>query len=111
MPSETPIRDGAWELWSYDPLTGVSKWVAETDTGFVIRTDTPTDALFKANNEAQVDSLNTRWGDGKIVASIPMDVFVGRGLFDAQAQGDDRYLSKFLNDSDNAKFRTRQGKV
>lgn len=110
MTSE-PVFDGAWRLWSHDPVTGVTKWRMETDDGFVIRTDTPVDQLFRENNEKQVDSLNRRWGDGQVVASIPLDVFERSGLLDAQAQGDSKFMKRFLNDSDNAKFRTRQGKV
>jgi hypothetical protein len=105
------IKDGDFTLLDYDYQTGVSKWVRyEPDGSTTIRTDTPVQHILDANTEDLNNSTGQRWGDGKRVASVPMDVYE-RYLMEARKQGDKAFVKRFLNDSDNAKFRTFGGRI
>lgn len=104
------VYDGDWRLFSHDPETGKKVWHLDMGSHIVVRTDTPVDALFDQNAEDLNNSIGQRWGNGRRVASIPMDVYFAH-LAQARKDGDTAYIRKFLNDSDNAKFRTFAGRV
>jgi hypothetical protein len=89
------------------------RYEVELDDGTVIRrTEHKTTAqLLDQNARALNDSMGQRWGDGKVVASIPLNLFYASGVAEATRQKDKRFLSKWLNDADHAKFRTFGGKV
>lgn len=104
------IRDGDWALVDYDFQTGRSIWGYYDGEKTVYRIDHPVAETIKANAEARNASLNQRWGEGQRVASIPPSVFHDQ-LGEAARQGDDKYISRWLNDPDNRAFRTFEGKV
>ena len=104
------IKDGDWELINYDPNTGRTIWKYSDGNKTHIRTDYPVENLIKQNSQELNNSDNQRFGDGKRVASIPLNVFQQK-LQDAQAQGDSKYISRWLNDSDNRAFRTFKGNI
>lgn len=104
------VYDGAWRLFSHDPVTGKTRWFLDLGDRIVMRTDTPLDALFAQNAEDRAEAAGKRWGDGRRVASIPLDVYY-KHLAKASRDGDQPYIRKFLNDSDNAKFRTFSGRL
>jgi len=104
------IKDGNWELLEHDHRTGRTVWVWFDGEKTHYRTDYPVDNILKDNATAKAEMAGQRWGDGKRVASIPLNVFHDQ-LAEASKQDDDKYLSKWLNDSDNAKFRTFGGRV
>lgn len=104
------VYDGEWRLWSHNPVTGVKTWFLDIGDHFVLRTDTPVDRLFQENAEDEANSTGRRWGGGQRVASIPLDVYF-KHLGEAAKEGDQAYIRKWLNDSDNAKFRTFRGTV
>ncbi len=105
------IMDGDWRLFDYDIRTGRSVWKFEHGDGRVtFRTDYPVDNLVKANKEELNDHAGARWGDGRVAARIPKNIFWDQ-LAEAVQQDDDKFLSRWLNDSDNAAFRTFGGKV
>lgn len=106
------IRDGAWTLFEHDPTTGRTVWQALDDDGnMVFRIDTPVDHIIEANAEATKAADGTRWGEWARVASIPLNLVHSSGLHQAQTQGDDKFLARWLNDSDNRAFRTRSGNI
>lgn len=105
------VYDGPWRLFDFDPATGRTQWVLHEDGLMHIRTDYPTENLVRDNAEAHAEAMGKRWGDLTRVASIPPNIYYGSGLADAVHQGDQRYVAKFLNDSDNAAWRTRGGTV
>jgi len=99
------------KLFSKDPVTGVTKWFHWDDTNdtFVIQTQQEVDNIIDANRMNYNESANESWGDGKVVASIPMTVY-----FDLMKKGianDPKALKKWLNDPDNRYFRTRAGHI
>ena len=108
-----PIQDeNGWNLWSYDHKTGVSVGHHGDGTTTHGRTDTPVDAVLKANHEhgAQRAGQRRHDGIGELVARVPLAVFFDK-LNEAHRSGDSAHLSRWLNDSDNAAFRVREGRV
>lgn len=105
------IRDGDWRLFDYDPKLRRQVWVRDNGDGTQTwRTDYEVDPTIEMN-AALRNSLSPGWkGDWHKVASIPLNVFHDQ-LAEASRQGDDRYLSKWLNDSDNSAWRSKEGRV
>lgn len=105
------VRDGDWTLYDYDMRTGRSVWKFTHDDGRVtFRTDYPVDHIVKGNQNEMAANSGKRWGDGKIAARIPLNLLYDE-LMPAILQDDDKYVSKWLNDGDNAAFRTFGGRV
>lgn len=115
METSSRFEGGDWKFLDRNPVTGITRYVLDLGNGTsVMRTEYPhTEELFRINGEKQISSLNTRWGDGQIVASIPMNVLFNpeMGLSEAVSEGDDDFVNKWLNDSDHSKFRTRGGRL
>jgi hypothetical protein len=105
------IRDGNWRLFDYDIKTGRQVWVIENADGTTtFRTDYPVQPTIDLNT-AQRNLARGDWaGDYHHVASIPLNLFHDQ-LAEATRQGDDAYLSKWLNNSDNRAWRTKEGRV
>ena len=104
------IKEGGWVLQSWDPASGRSVWRYDDGQAVHYRTDYPMDGILRDNTAHRNDSAGQRFGEGKRVASIPLNIFYDQ-LEEAHSQGDDKYLSKWLNDSDNRGFRTFEGAV
>lgn len=105
------IRDEkGYELFSHDEKLGRTVWKYTDGNKTTYRTDYRVDHIVKDNKAALLDSFGKRWGGGKRVASIPLNIYFDK-YAEAQAQGDDKYLSRLLNDGDNAAFRTFGGRV
>ena len=105
------IRDGEWTLVDSDLKLKRTVWVRSNPDGSqTFRTDYAVDDTIEANRDMR-NAAEKGWkGDWHRVASIPLNVFHDR-LAEASRQGDDAYISRFLNDSDNLAFRTRGGRV
>ena len=107
------IKDGDWELVTWDPVTRKSTWKLEQDGKITFRTDQPVDQLIADNTAVRNASAGNAFGDYTKVASIPLNVLWDDniGLMKAHNQGDDKYVSRWLNDSDNRAWRTFEGNV
>lgn len=71
-----------------------------------------TGPILDANAERRAESAGKRWGDGQVIASIPNCLLYGDGYYaKARAAGDKDAMLKFLDDSDNAKLRTKEGRL
>ena len=98
--------------FSYDPLTGVRTVFHGSDDGesFVLEKKQDVSGIIEhAKVQANAVTSLDRWGDGKKVASIPMAIYadwVATGKIHDQA-----FIKAWLNNPDNALFRTRPGKV
>ena len=105
------IKDGDWTLFDYDVKTGRQVWVVQNDDGTqTFRTDYPVQATVDVNT-AQRNLSQSNWkGDYHQVASIPANVYWDK-LAEAAKQDDQSYISKWLNDSDNRAWRTKDGIV
>lgn len=107
------VRDGDWTLHEYDPTTGRSVWAMFDGEKVVFRVDTPVHKTIDQNAFFR-NSTDSGWsGDYHRIASVPMQLLYDEnvGLNKAISQGDDRYLSRWLNDSDNRAWRTKEGRV
>lgn len=105
------IKDGDWTLMSWDAKTGRSVWSYYDGQKTVFRTDYPVDNLISQNEQVR-NSAEQAWkGDWHRVASVPLNVYHDSGLAEAQQQGDDKFVSRYLNDSDNRAWRTREGNI
>lgn len=107
------IRDGDWTLYEHDHATGRTVWHLFDGEKDVFRVDYPVDATI-AENAAIRNEASRAWkGDYHRIASIPLGLLHDEkiGLMEASRQGDDRYLSKWLNDIDNRAWRTKEGNV
>ncbi len=105
------IKDGDWVLFDYDVKTGRQVWSLQNDDGTTtFRTDYPVQPTIDMNT-AQRNLGQDNWkGDYHQIASIPLNVYHDQ-LAEAAKQSDDAYLSKWLNDSDNRAWRTKDGVV
>lgn len=104
------MDDGDWVLIEQTP--DFRRWELDIGNNQVVRrTEYLMDEdLFEANMRQLNDSDGDRWGDGKVVASIPMNEFFKK-LGPAVKAGDREYVKKFLNDGDNRRYRRFKGQV
>ena len=106
--TDMDIWDGDWVLFSHNAATGQTMWFNPKED--MMKTTYAVDPLIDANKADRQDAAGHGWGDGQRVASIPMNVYHDK-LAEAVAQGDKRYLQRFLNDGENAAWRTKEGQV
>lgn len=107
------IKDGDWTLDKYDYVTGRSRWYKfETDGSVTYRTDTPVQDTLDMNAFLRNSTAGNAMGDYVQTASIPMAHLFheGKDLLRSFNESDDKYISRWLNDSDNRKFRTFEGR-
>lgn len=107
------IRDGDWKLFDYDFQSGRSVWVMNDGNRTVFRTDYPIETTLNTNATLRKEAQKAWAGDYHLVASIPLNIWNDEdlGLQKAHLSGDDRYVSRWLNDPDNKAFRTKEGTV
>jgi hypothetical protein len=104
----------------YDPFKGKGQivaqypdkviWMTDRDGDIIYCTQQLVQPILDDNHEALNNSAGQRWGDGKIVASIPLPEYFEK-FVPARQAGDEKYIKKLLNDSDFSKFRRFGGKV
>ena len=104
------VKDGDWTLVDYDPVTGRTMWRYFDGAATHFRTDYPVQSLVDDNAALLNASQGRRFGEGQRVASIPLNLFYDK-LHEAHMQGDENYISRWLNDGDNRAFRTFEGTI
>lgn len=102
-----------WMLFEDDREIGRKVWLGYDDKGQfrAAHVEQEVDQILEANAEAEKATHGQRFGEYNRIASLPVTFFEKTGLGDAVDAGDRRYISKILNDGDNARFRTSRGKV
>lgn len=103
------IRDGAWTLYDHDMVTGRSVWHSFDGEKDVFRIDYPVDSVISENQAVRNEASRAWAGDWHRVASIPLNIAHDSGLVQAHSEGDDRFVKRFLNSSDNLAWRTKEG--
>jgi len=98
-------------LFDHDPLTGITRWFHwdDAEDAFYIQTQQETEDLIDQNKREANDTSNGWSGDWHKVASIPLTIFMQlqkEGIVD-----DQEAMKKWLNDPNNAYFRTKHGRV
>lgn len=112
MSDEPIVRDGDYELLTCNPEMGTSTWIKYNEDGTAtLRKTIVWDQYLKANEFARSMTAGQRWGDGKVVSSVPLAYALKTGYGDAVREGDTKWKQKFLNDIEHRKFRTFEGKV
>ena len=112
MPANV-VRDGAWELDHQlsDITIGRFVWKQWDGEKLILRTDYHVDPLLKATEATRNDTAGERWGEWRHVSSMPLNLYHSSGFAEAQRQGDKKWLNRWHNDSDNAAWRTFEGRV
>ncbi|MFN3169291.1 MAG: hypothetical protein ACE37E_01205 [Hyphomicrobiales bacterium] len=110
-PALDPLNSGAWVLVEDTP--DFTRYELDLGDGKIIRRTEHkrTDALLAANSMDLSANQGKRWGDGQVFGRVPLNIYYSSGLAEANKQGDSKFVSRWWNDSDNAKFRTFEGKV
>jgi hypothetical protein len=98
-----------WKVLKRDE-DGTVTYFMDLGDRWAIKTETPVDALLDWNRAEYNASNGKQFGDGKVVARIPENLFYDK-LVEPMRQRDRRWLKKFLNDADNRAFRTFRGDV
>lgn len=106
-------------LFDRDPLTGVTEWFEYDDSNdtFTIQTEQDVAPLVENNKflQSHFNRGDDAWGDGfdhrTKVASIPLNVYFDLKKRFGDMRQNPRAWKRWLNDPDNAAFRTRPGRV
>lgn len=112
-------NDPGWRLISDDPIAGKRMYGIEVHDDaigdcIVYRTEYyRINALTDANSEQAANMVGQGWGDGKVVARLPMTMLFdeSNGLMQAFREGDDKFINRWLNDGENRAFRVKEGRV
>ena len=105
------IRDGNWTLDSYDPALGRSIWSYYDGEQLHYRIDYEVSELIE-QNKLEFNEAPSGWkGDWHKVASIPHNILYSSGFDAAVQQRDNKFVKRWLNDSDNQAWRTKPGRV
>lgn len=67
-------------------------------------------ALLEQNKQLLDESQTKRFGDGRVVARVPMNVFY-RDVASRLKDGDEDFMKWFLNHDQNRPYRTFRGKI
>ena len=96
-------------LFDRDPQLGITKYWHVKDNGeYVVETVQDVTGIAEYNRRSY-NNTDKKWNDLNKVASIPLSVY-----YDLKRKGiadDPVALKKWMNDSDNQVFRTRQGRL
>ena len=114
LPDPSKIPD---ELWEFDGVSsdGLRRhyvyWVDKANgVGFRKTENLHEESILERNREKFNESATQRFGDGKVVASIPMNVFY-RDFAKRLKEGDDDFMKWWLNNGNNRPYRTFRGRV
>lgn len=114
LPDPARIPDDLWEFESVSS-DGLRRhyvyWVDKANgVGFRKTENMVESELLEMNRQRLNDSATERFGDGKIIASIPLNVFY-RDFAKRLKDGDEDFTKWWLNNSDNRPYRTFRGRV
>ena len=114
LPDPSRIPD---DRWIFDGVSqdGLRRhyvyWVdKENGVGFRKTENLVEDELLARNRESLNESYGQRFGDGKIIASVPLNVFY-RDFAKRLKEGDEDFVKHWLNHENNRPYRTFRGKV
>lgn len=114
LPDPARIPD---HLWEFDGMSsdGLRRhyvyWVDKANgVGFRKTENLVEQDLLKVNQEKLNDSHGQRFGDGKIIASVPLNVFY-RDFAKRLKEGDEDFSKWWLNHEQNRPYRTFRGRV
>ena len=104
------MLDGEWMLLHATPFERV--WVATLDDDrLIVKRETLMHSLTAEANAVDFNASDgRRWGDGQVIARVPLDIYF-RTIQPMEEAGDTAGLKRFYNDADNRWMRTFKGAV
>jgi hypothetical protein len=113
VPTPSPRDDADWEVFEVTPEYRRSRlWI--DDKSYIQKTEyLAEDLLIESNREAFNDSQGKRFGDGKIVGRIPMNILYGSNSEVAKKlkEGDSDHLKWWLNGEAGRPWRRFRGRL
>lgn len=115
MPLPRGHTDGPWVVLSDDGNT--RKWLRQdpdVPNQWIVRTQTyVTSAVAEDNARLRNETHGKRFGEMPLVARIPMHELYNKNTALGQAwkAGDEDWMRKYLNASENLRHRTREGRI
>jgi hypothetical protein len=111
-PSRIPDDQWEYESTSSDGLrVHYIHWVDRERGIFFRKTENLAEpALLEQNKRLLEESQTKRFGDGKVVGRVPLNVFY-RDVAPRLKDGDEDFMKWFLNHDNNRPYRTFRGKV
>tara|TARA_R110000824_G_scaffold27332_5_gene92947 strand:+ start:488 stop:805 length:318 start_codon:yes stop_codon:yes gene_type:complete len=102
-----------WKVWQSDPDTGVVTYYLRDGDLVHYKTTAPAGRIIDENKRlrASMEGQRQKDGIGNLIARVPMSMAYGQGISEALVQNDKRWMSKWLNDGDNAAFRVKEGRT
>lgn len=105
------------DQWEYEGMSGDGlrvhyiHWV-DREKGIAFRKteNLAEPAMLEENRRLLDESATKRFGDGRVVSRIPLNVFY-RDFATRMRDGDQDFMKWWLNKSDNRPYRTFRGKV
>lgn len=114
LPDPARIPD---DLWEFEGLSsdGLRRhyvyWVDKANgVGFRKTENLTEDTLLAANKQMLEDTQSERFGDDRLIARVPLNVFY-RDFAKRLKEGDDDFTKWWLNSESNRPYRTFRGKV
>lgn len=105
------IMDGDWELVGTNPVSGVSTWRMDVGHGYIIKTESPVNHILEDNYAIRNMAKSDWGGDYHLIGKVPLNVIHDGALREAAKDGDDEYVKRWLMDSDNSGWRTKDGNL
>lgn len=100
--------DGDWHLVDVDPAARKRKYYRFHDGCEQFMTVEDQEDVMVQNNELLKRSQSDPQKEWRLEARIPMSTYFDQ-LHEAVEQKDEKYISKWINDSDNRGYRTHVG--
>lgn len=106
------IPDSAWELYEVTPHFRRYRCILDENGSMALKTEYLAEKkLIEHNQQEFNDSYGKRFGDGKVVARIPLNVLYGseNQIAEKLREGDDEHIRWFLNSDAGRPYRTFRG--
>jgi hypothetical protein len=105
------VWDGDWELIGHNPHSGVSTWRMDVGDGYVFKTLSDPSKIL-AENAGLRNAAGSGWkGDYHLIGKVPLNLLHDGQIREAAKDGDDEYVKRWLSDSDNSGWRTKDGRL
>ncbi len=108
-------KGGDWRVFSAKPDIATYTLMQDIGDAFVtVTVQLDTEPLFDMNRADEAESNGKRFGDGKVVARVPLHLLYsneGGNIGQAMDEGDRKHVRRFLNDREHYKFRTFRGSL
>jgi hypothetical protein len=108
------IPDSAWELIEITPEYRRYRCVIDDNGSYALKTEfIGEERLIADNQELLNDSYGKRFGDGRVVARIPLNVLYSEQseIAKKMREGDEDHLRWWLNHEQARPFRTFRGHI